>query len=247
MEKKPIAKNTVTIMGIDFINLKKEAFLESCVLPRLKNEGKTFIITANPEMVMRSKEDREFGEIMQTADFVVPDGAGVVMASKIVKDPIVERIPGFDLMVDLLGIAEEEGFSCYFLGARDFVNEKLVRVVKERYPKLNIAGHHHGFFPLDNAELAEDIAKRNPDIIFVALGSPRQEKWIAKYIDRFSKGLFMGVGGSFDVLSGEVKRAPEIWIQYNLEWLYRLLKQPFRIRRFLKSIKFMVRMIIFRR
>ncbi|WP_085991050.1 WecB/TagA/CpsF family glycosyltransferase [Oceanobacillus senegalensis] len=246
MANQSFSENLVTIMGIDFINVTKEDLLQHYLYPRLKREEKSFIVTANPEMVMRSKEDASFKEIMRTADFTVPDGAGVVIASKFVKDPIVERIPGFELMLDLLEHAEREGLSCYFIGAKEDVIGKTIQEVKRRHSKLKIAGYHHGYFSLQDEEVLQNVVDAQPDLIFVALGSPRQEMWISQNIDSFTKGLFIGVGGSFDVLAGEVKRAPHTWIKYNLEWLYRILKQPFRLKRFWKSIKFMLRMFIWK-
>ncbi|MDY0404743.1 WecB/TagA/CpsF family glycosyltransferase [Virgibacillus sp. 179-BFC.A HS] len=149
-------------------------------------------------------------------------------------------------MVDLLDYADEKGFRCYFLGATAEVSEKMVATVSKNFPDIVIAGSHHGFFDLDDPAIVEDVAKSKADLIFVALGLPRQEQWIAKHIDRFEKGLFMGVGGSFDTLTGTIPRAPQFWINLNLEWLYRLLKQPFRWKRILKVFEFMAR-VLFRR
>ncbi|PAV31681.1 glycosyltransferase [Virgibacillus profundi] len=240
-------KNQVSIMDIDFINMTKSEFLHDHIYPRLSSEDKCFVVTANPEIVMRTRDEAAYKAIVEKADYVVPDGAGVVMASKMINKPLKERIPGFELTISLLEHAEAQGLSCYFLGAKEYVIEKMVPEVKKRYPNLKIAGQQHGFFALDDSSVTEEIIATKPDVVFVALGSPRQETWISKYIDQFSKGLFIGVGGSFDVLAGEVKRAPDKWIKYNLEWLYRLLKEPFRLKRFLKSIEFMIRMVLKRK
>lgn len=237
------SKNQVSIMDIDFINMTKQDFLNYHLYPCLNRQQKCFIVTANPEIVMQTKEDNAYKIMVQSANYVVPDGAGIVMASKYMKQPIKERIPGFDLMLDLLEFCEIQGLSCYFLGAKDYVNEKVVLEVERKYPELTIAGHHHGFFQLDDPKIADQVRGVNPDVIFVALGSPRQETWITNHMDTFSNGLFMGVGGSFDVLANEVKRAPDKWIKLNLEWLYRLLKQPFRWKRTLKAMEFMFRVI----
>lgn len=239
-------RNIVPIMDIGFINISKKDFLYTCLYPKIDNADKTFIVTANPEIVMRTKEDASFRQIVQEADYIVPDGAGIILASKYLGNPIEERIPGYDLMLDLLDYAEEKGLSCYFLGAAEDVITKTVDNIKKDYPNVTIAGYHHGYFPDHDESIVEAVKDANPDLIFVALGSPRQEEWITTYKDSFSKGLFMGVGGSFDVIAGEVKRAPDKWIKLNLEWLYRLLKQPFRWRRILKSIKFIF-LIIFKR
>ncbi|SEP75638.1 N-acetylglucosaminyldiphosphoundecaprenol N-acetyl-beta-D-mannosaminyltransferase [Virgibacillus subterraneus] len=237
---------TVKIMNVNFINATKDIFLKNHIYPSLMNEHKQFIVTANPEIVMKTRENEQYEQAVQSADYVVPDGAGILIAAKYMKLPLQERIAGYDLMLDLLEFANEKRLSCFFLGAKEEVNEKAVLEVEKRFPNINIAGRHHGFFKLDDQELVEKVQNANADIVFVALGLPRQELWIARHSVRFQKGIFMGVGGSLDVLAGEVNRAPEIWIKLNLEWLYRLLKQPFRVKRILKVFEFMVR-IMFRK
>lgn len=237
---------TVPIMDVDFINLSQKDFLSDHIQPLLMNQEKCYIVTANPEIVMKIREDRGYQEMVKQATYIVPDGAGVVLASKYMKQPIKERIAGFDLMLDILEFANREALSCYFIGAEEQVNKKAVEEVKKRYPNVRIAGRHHGYFSVKDPEVAERVKLSEPDIVFVALGSPNQDKWITNNLDQFPKGLFMGVGGSFDVLAGEVKRAPDKWIKLNLEWLYRLLKQPFRWKRILKAMEFMIR-IIFKR
>lgn len=234
----------VEIMDIPFINTNKQNFLEQFVYTDINNENKKFIVTANPEIVMMAKENQSYKDAVLKADYIVPDGAGIVIASKMLKQPIEERIPGFDLMVDLIAHAEEERLSCYFLGAGEKVIEEFIRKIKVKHPKLNIAGYHHGYFDLDDQSIVNDIKRAEPDLVFVALGLPRQEQWIAKNHQKFKKGIFMGVGGSFDVIAGKVKRAPDVWIKFNLEWLYRLLKQPFRWRRILKVFEFMFRILL---
>lgn len=212
--------------------------------PKLNNREKCFVVTANPEIVMRTRESDSYKRMVESSDYIVPDGAGIILASRYFKKYIPERIPGYELMIDILAYADSQRLSCYFLGAKEQVNDAVVEKVSRSYPNLKISGHHHGYFSLDDPEIANLVKSANPDIILVALGSPRQEEWITNHIDLFEKGLFMGVGGSFDVLSGQVKRAPEKWIKLNLEWLYRLLKQPYRWRRILKTVKFMVLIIL---
>src|SRR5690625_4259 len=236
-------KNVVTIMDINFYNTTRQSLLEKDLYPRLEHGEKSFLVTANPEVVMKSREDAEFKAILQSADYVIPDGIGIVKASNWRNDPLQERIPGFELMLDLLAYADKENLGCYFLGAKEAVNEKAVKEVEKKYPGINVVGRHHGFFDIADKSIAEKIRKANPDLIFVALGMPRQEKWIARHMPEFDKGLFMGVGGSFDTLTGEVKRAPQFWIKLNLEWFYRFLMQPtVRFKRLLKVLEFAVRM-----
>ncbi|WP_106496188.1 WecB/TagA/CpsF family glycosyltransferase [Lentibacillus sp. Marseille-P4043] len=247
MSNEAKVNNFVSIMGIPFVNITKEKLLQNHLFPRLIEKEKCYIVTANPEMVMRTTEDASYKKQVNAADFIVPDGAGIVIASKFMKQPIQERIPGFELMVDLLEFANDKGLSCFFLGAQEQVNEKMIDEIEKRYPHLRIAGNHHGYFSIDDPAVVEQVKASEPDLVFAALGSPRQEQWITAHFTQFEKGLFMGVGGSFDVLAGEVKRAPDSWIRLNLEWLYRLLKQPFRWKRILKSLKFMVLIMLGKR
>lgn len=239
-------KEKIEIMGIPFLNQPRSELLASYVYPALTSHTKRFVVTANPEIVMLTKEMESYREAVLAADYVIPDGTGIILASKIIGTPLPERIPGFELMTDLIAYADEQGLSCYFLGASKTVNNRVVDKLKEMYPHLRIAGHHHGFFDLDDHEVVEQVVKAKPDLIFVALGAPRQEEWIYRHYQLFDKGVFMGVGGSFDVIAGNVKRAPDIWIKLNLEWLYRLLAQPKRFKRTLKVFEFIIR-IIFKR
>ncbi|SFE11324.1 N-acetylglucosaminyldiphosphoundecaprenol N-acetyl-beta-D-mannosaminyltransferase [Lentibacillus persicus] len=238
--------DTITIMDIDFVNTTQKELLQNHIAPRLEAEKKSFIVTANPEIVMQTREDPRYKKSVQSADYVTPDGVGVLMAAKYLKLPLKERIAGYDLMLDLLQYANEHKLSCYFLGAKEEVNEKAVAEVKKQFPAIHIAGRHHGYFDIDDETITSEIERSKADLVFVALGLPRQELWISRHIDKFSKGLFMGVGGSLDGLAGTFKRAPDIWIKLNLEWLYRLLKQPTRFKRILKVFEFMFR-IIFRK
>ncbi|QHS23518.1 WecB/TagA/CpsF family glycosyltransferase [Virgibacillus sp. MSP4-1] len=230
----------VTIMDIPFININREDLISFHIHPDLLYENKRFMVTANPEIVMHAREDAEYKNAIKKADYIIPDGAGIILASKIKRQPIHERIPGIEMMIHLLEYAEKMGLRCFFLGAKDTVVRKMTKNLQEKYPNLEIAGYHHGYISLDDQEIVNKIKKTRPDLIFVALGFPKQEKWIARYYEDFDKGFFMGVGGSFDIFSGEAKRAPESWIRFNLEWLYRLLKQPFRWKRILKVFQFIL-------
>ncbi|MFS0644766.1 WecB/TagA/CpsF family glycosyltransferase [Siminovitchia sp. 179-K 8D1 HS] len=220
----------VEVLGVEFENATQKEMVD-CIKDRIKQNKKTFIVTANPEIVMHAQRDPEYKNTLRSADFIVPDGIGIIMGAKMLKKPLQERIAGFDLMSDLLGVANEERLNVFFLGSRENVIEQAIANVKRDYPHVQICGFHHGYFQGNDPRVAEMVKTSNPDLVFVALGFPRQEKWIRTYLDTFEKGIFMGVGGSFDVLAGAVKRAPSIWRRLNLEWLYRLIKQPSRWKR----------------
>ncbi len=231
------------IMDISFLNVTKDEILNNHLYKDLLEGNKKFIVTANPEIVMESRNDEYYKNCILSADYVIADGIGIIIASKLQKQPLKERIPGYELMMSLIQHAEKTKKSCFFLGANETVNRKAVEQLKIDYPNLIIAGHHHGFFDLNDEKVVETVKQSNADLVFVALGMPKQEQWITQNIDSFSKGIFMGVGGSFDVVAGEVKRAPDIWIKLNLEWLYRLIKQPFRWKRVLKVFEFIIKII----
>lgn len=229
----------VQIMDIPFVNNTKDLFIEKEIKEHVQLQKKCFIVTANPEIVMETRRNKTYKAIVQSADYVVPDGVGIILAAKHRKNPLKERIAGFDLMKDMLDLANESGAKCFFLGASEEVNEEAVKNICKDFPKLKVAGRYHGYFDINDPAITELVLKSEPDFIFVALGFPKQEEWIHKNYHLFSKGIFMGVGGSLDVFAGKVKRAPDFWIKLNLEWLYRIIKQPVRWKRVLPIFKFM--------
>lgn len=210
---------------------------------KLENNNKTFIITANPETFSYAKKDEQVSKmILDENTVVVPDGIGVVKAAKILGVNLNERIAGIDIANKLLELGNEQKKSVYFFGAKQEVIDDLVKVVKGKYPNLNIAGSQNGYVE-DRDKVMRKIIKKKPDIVLVALGIPYQEKLIYEYLAKFKKGIFVGVGGSFDVISGHKKRAPKLFIKLNLEWLYRIIKEPSRLKRFYHSnVKFIFEM-----
>jgi N-acetylglucosaminyldiphosphoundecaprenol N-acetyl-beta-D-mannosaminyltransferase len=224
--------SNVEILNIQFVNKLFNEVVQD-IAKRISKKEKTFIVTANPEIVMYAEEHPNYKKIIQSADLIVPDGAGIVLASKILRNPIRERVAGFDLTIRLLQLAVTEGWSIFLLGGKPEVNQKAAQRIKVEFPGIDLAGHHHGYFDMKDKSLTEKIRSVKPDIILVALGFPKQEKWISANIECFEKGVFMGVGGTVDILAGEAKRAPFIWRKLNLEWLYRLLSQPARWKRML--------------
>ncbi|WP_066065410.1 WecB/TagA/CpsF family glycosyltransferase [Neobacillus soli] len=235
--------NLVTILGIDFVNKSFHEVVEK-LFTGIKSNCKAFIVTANPEIVMYAAAHPEYRDIVQAADMVVPDGSGIILASKILNEPIQERVTGYDLTIRLLELGDENKWRIYLLGGREEINKKAADNICNQFPNVELVGRHHGFFDSEkNNSIIKEIKASRPDIVFVALGFPRQEKWISKNLHHFSKGLFMGVGGSIDVLAGEAKRAPLFWRKMNLEWFYRLLMQPSRWKRMLALPRFLVQII----
>lgn len=206
---------------------------------RLSNDIKTFVVTANPETLMIGKENQALNEVLEdSTTMIVPDGIGVVKAGRSLGLDIKGRVTGVEISEYLIKQADQLKKSLYFFGAKEEVVKALVQKVEKDYPGIVIVGYSHGY-EKDKDKVFEKIVDLKPDIVLVALGIPLQELLIRRHYEQFEKGIFVGVGGSFDVLSGMKKRAPKIFIALNLEWLYRIVKEPKRIKRFYKNnIKF---------
>ncbi|MFJ7993889.1 WecB/TagA/CpsF family glycosyltransferase [Peribacillus frigoritolerans] len=231
----------VEILTIPFIDSNMDEFMNRMIYPRLMNQEKTFVVTANPEIVEYANEHKDYKDIIISADYITPDGVGIIMASKWLNQPLQERITGFDLMNELFRVADEKALKVYLLGAEENVIKAAALKVKELYPGLELVGYNHGYIDIKDDTLPKSIAELEPDIILTALGFPRQEKWVSRHYALFNKGLFMGVGGSFDVLAGKVNRAPVFWQKMRLEWLYRLIQQPSRWKRMLALPRFVLK------
>lgn len=206
----------------------------------LDRSSKKFIITANPEAFMFGESDSEVNAMLTDDEVtVVADGIGIVKGASMLNIEIPERIPGVDIAEKLMEFGNELNKSIFFLGSKQEVIDKLCEVIRTKYPNLTVLGAVNGYVE-DKDAVFEEIKKISPDIVLVALGIPAQEKLIYKHYKDFNKGIFVGVGGSLDVLSGTKARAPEFFIKHNLEWLYRILKEPNRIKRFYNSnVKFL--------
>ena len=221
-----------------FSKTKKEYF--DILKQNLLNEAKTFVVTANPEAFMIATQDDDYMKMLSSEKTsIVPDGIGLIKAGKVLNYNFKERIPGVEISEELLKFADQYKKKVYLFGAKKEVLEQLTEKIKREYPNLDLVGSQNGY--VTNKDLAfEDVIKKEPDIVLVALGMPYQEKLIYKNLNKFKKGIFVGVGGSFDVLSGNKKRAPKIFIKLTLEWLYRIFKEPWRIKRFYNNnIKFL--------
>ncbi|WP_219834513.1 WecB/TagA/CpsF family glycosyltransferase [Paenibacillus sp. R14(2021)] len=232
--------DTVKILGVPFSKMTLSDTVK-LLQARLAGERKPMfhLITANPEIVMAAKQEPQLQAIVNAADLITPDGIGVVLAAKWQGVLIPERVTGFDLLTRLLEGAKTKGFSLYVVGADEETNAKAASIIVDKYPGVEIVGRHNGYYKGEQEEaLVADIERKQPDLLIVALGAPNAEKWIYKHKSRLKAKVAFGVGGSLDVIAGKVKRAPVIWQKLNVEWLYRLLKQPSRWRRQLVLPKF---------
>lgn len=234
--------NRKKVLGYQFVNSNMDKLTDE-IHSRILEENKTFIVTVNPEIITYAQSDSLYEKILKTANYIIPDGVGIILASRIMRRSLEERLAGFDLMERLLSISNQEKYSIYLLGTKpQYINNTALNI-KEKYPNVQVVGYHHGYFQEEEQEIINEIKRKKPDIIFVGLGFPKQEKWIAKNLSHFHKGIFIGVGGSLNVWAGVAKRAPKIWRALNLEWLYRLIKEPSRWRRMIAIPVFLKRVL----
>lgn len=202
----------------------------------------SFIVAINPEKIMKAQKDTNLLNLLNSADIQIPDGIGVVIASKLKGGNIKNRVTGIDLMQNICKKASENGYSIFLLGAKPGVAEKASKILIEKYNGIKIVGVKDGYFKNDD-EAVEEIKKAKPDILFIAMGSPKQEYWIKKNIDNLKVPLCMGIGGSLDVICGNIKRAPKWMCSLGLEWLYRLIKEPWRFKRMTVLPVFLLKVI----
>ena len=234
--------NRTNVLGINFDVVDFNKVIGE-IIKSIELKKKFFIVTANPEIVMLAQKDLELKKIIDNADLVVADGIGIVLASKLNKIKIKNRIAGYDLVQKIFLMSETHDFSVYFLGSTDEIINLARNNMQKKYNKLKIIGVNNGFFD-DELSVIKKINLLKPDILLVGLGAPKQEKFIFKYKELISAKIFIGIGGSFDVMSGKVKRAPKIFIDLNLEWLYRFIKQPKRFFRLLALPKFLIKVLL---
>ncbi|RXZ83461.1 glycosyltransferase [Paenibacillaceae bacterium] len=202
------------------------------------------IVTGNPIMVMYALENPTFFTALDKAELIVPDGTGVVWAANYVGTPVAERVAGFDLLHELMEEGERHRWTAYLLGSTQEVIEEAAARLRQRYPLVRIVGFRNGFFTEDEDEaVIAEIRRAKPDMLFVARAVDNQETWIAKHKEALGVPLMMGVGGSFDSISGKTKRAPVLFQKLRLEWFYRLLREPTRYRRMLALPKFAAKVV----
>lgn len=225
------------ILGFDICKCSEEELIKNIFTDFQSNE-QLFIVNINPEIAVANYKNSKLKEIFNSQKYQIPDGAGIVWASKKKKGNIKSRITGIDLMIKICKESIKYNASIYLYGGKPGIAELAKEELIRTYPKINIIGVCDGYCSEEKA--ISDIKKNKPDILFVGLGSPKQEQFIIEYKQEFiDTKILMPVGGSFDVISKTKKRAPNWVIKCNIEWLYRLFKEPTRIKRQLKLINFM--------
>ena len=204
-----------------------------------------FVVTANAEIIMMCQEDAGYKKIVsQDAQLVLPDGAGAVWAGRHLGYKVPERVAGFDLYCQLLDKAAQKGYKAFFFGGSPGIAEAAKAKSEELYPGVQVVGCRNGYFKEEESlAIIDEINASGADMLFAALGAPKQEKWLVRYREQLKPKILMGIGGSFDVFAGKMERAPK-WMQdASLEWLFRLYKQPSRFMRMMALPKFVLKVV----
>ncbi|MDP4093054.1 MAG: WecB/TagA/CpsF family glycosyltransferase [Bacillota bacterium] len=237
-------RNTVDILGVPVDSVTMEQAKQKVIDYVHENNGTRMVFTPNSEILMAAQRDPGLKDILKNADLLVADGAGVVLAARILRLNIPEKVSGIDLVKNLLQVSEKEGLSYFLFGSKPGVAEAAGEKMKETYGNIDIKGYRNGYFSKeDEPQIVEQVNSSGADIILVALGAPKQEKWIYEYREALKAKVCIGIGGSLDVFAGNVKLAPDFFRNHGLEWLYRLCKEPRRYKRMLDLPRFIFRVI----
>jgi N-acetylglucosaminyldiphosphoundecaprenol N-acetyl-beta-D-mannosaminyltransferase len=223
------ASDRAHILGVSIDRLGMDETVRRCAAI-IESGGPAQHVAVNVAKIVALQDDPRLRAVVEECELVSVDGQPVVWASRLLRDPLPERVAGIDLMFRLLELAEERGYRVYVLGAKQEVLETAVARLAERYPRLTISGFHHGYFAdEDSAEVCAAVRAAEPHILLVAMSSPRKEYWLADHAAELAVPFSMGVGGSIDVVAGLTKRAPAFMQRLGLEWFYRFLQEPMRL------------------
>lgn len=238
--------NICKILGVPFANITPEQAVCN-VVEYLKGNDKHMVFTPNPEMVMEACKNSEFMKILNASTMNVPDGIGIVYASKLTKSPIKYRVAGYDMMLSVFDKIKDTDKTVYFFGGAPEIAERAKKAIEQKFKGIKIVGCANGYFDENREkEIIDEINQLKPDLLLVGIGFPKQEKWIYDHINELNIKVGVGVGGSFDGWCGNVPRAPEFFVNHGLEWFYRLMKQPSRIGRMMQLPLFMLKVIVYK-
>ena len=222
----------IEVLGVAFDNVTMEQAAEMGG-KMLQEDRFHYVVTPNPEFILAAEKDESFRKVINAADLVIPDGIGVIYSAKILGTPLAERVPGIEFSAKMLEKLNEMGGRLFLLGAKPGVAEKAGENICAQYPNIVLCGTQDGYFK-DEEDVILKVAAARPDLLFVCLGAPKQEKWMARWGEHTGARLAIGLGGVLDVYAGNVERAPEAWQKVGMEWAYRLKKEPKRITRMAK-------------
>ena len=220
------------VLGVAFDNVTLEQAAELGG-KMLQEDRFHYVVTPNPEFILAAEKDESFRKVINAADLVIPDGIGVIYSAKILGTPLAERVPGIEFSAKMLEKLNEMGGRLFLLGAKPGVAEKAGENICAQYPNIVLCGTQDGYFK-DEEDVILKVAAARPDLLFVCLGAPKQEKWMARWGQHTGAKMAIGLGGCLDVYAGNVERAPEAWQKMGMEWAYRLKKEPKRITRMAK-------------
>lgn len=219
-------------MAVAFDNVTMDEAVAQAV-ENLQSKRRCMVVTPNAEIAQSCVTDDRLREIVRKAGLVLPDGIGVIYASRILKKLLKQRVPGVEFGENLVSALRDTGKTIFFLGGKPGVAEEAAHRLQVKYPGLKVAGTKDGYFQREE-EAVEAVQQAKPDVLFVCLGSPKQEYFMADHFDQLGATLMVGLGGSLDVYAGKVERAPALFRKLGLEWFYRLLRQPSRLGRMMK-------------
>ena len=238
--------NIINILNVSVDNLTIQQAVYK-VIKMVEDKGVHHVITLNPYKLMRIKSNNDLRLISDKADMHIVSGAGIEWAAKLLKKPIKERIPLLSFMMEIVRISETKEFSIFLVGAKPEITEKAFFNIRKSFPNIRIVGRHGGYFDAEREKsVIEAIRKSEANIIFVGLGFPKEDKWIYKYKNEFKNTVLISVGGSIDIVSGEIRKAPPYFMEKGLDWFYRIISRPWRIGRLIRTALFFI-MVLFKR
>ena len=236
---------SVSLLGCPITNMGLDDFVSSAE-HFISSKAPHYIAMMNVAKLVKMRSDRDLAQSILAADLIGADGVPLVWVSRLFGTPLPGRVNGTDLMYRLLEKASEKRYRIFFLGATEVVLQRVLEVVRQEYPGVQIAGSQHGYFsPAEELAIVNKIRTARPDILLIAFGTPKKELWVKRYLSAMEVPVIHGVGGSFDVMAGVVRRAP-VWMQRSgLEWFFRLLQEPGRMwRRYLVTNALFVRLVL---
>ena len=243
LEMRNIVRVEILNESVDLLDF--DTALDCACELALDRQRVSYVVAVNPEKVMTARRSKIIHDFICRADLAIPDGIGIVAAVRILLGKKIERVAGADLMQMICEESGKRGIKIFLYGAKEDVNAGAVEVLKKRYPDIQIVGRQNGYLPESESEdLVARVNASDADVLFLALGSPRQEKWMNQHGDKLRVGMCMGVGGTLGTIVGKVKRAPMAWRRAKLEWLYRLIRQPSRFWRQRRIFYFAARVLL---
>lgn len=238
-------RDIIKILGVEIDNItKEEAVLRTKELIENSNKSCSLIVAPNTEFIMRAQKDEEFFNVLNAAELATPDSVGVMLGGKLQKKKFKARIPGQMYFRSVIEYGSEAGWTFYLLGGKGDVPKLAAENVQKMFPKVKIVGYHEGYFEKDSEEkVIEEINNLQPNVLFVAMGAPIQEKWIYNNKNKLKVDVATGQGGTFDYEAGNIKRAPRIIQKLGIEWLWRLILQPTRIKRMMVLPQYVLKIL----